>query len=125
MADFLDAKRKEIDERLKELRPLVEEYQRLEAASAALAGVETAPDGRRGGRRRRSGGSNGTGRRGRRRGSGQRSQQALELVTARPGISVAELAEQMGIAPNYLYRVLPALQQEGKLTKQGRGWYPA
>jgi hypothetical protein len=30
MADFLDEKRREIDARLKELRPLVEEYNRLE-----------------------------------------------------------------------------------------------
>ena len=39
MADFLDEKRKEIDARLKELRPLVDEYNRLEKAAAALAGV--------------------------------------------------------------------------------------
>ena len=39
MTDFLDAKRKEIDDRLKELRPLVDEYPRLEKAAAALAGV--------------------------------------------------------------------------------------
>ena len=35
MADFLDEKRKEIQTRLKELKPLVEEYQRLEAAERA------------------------------------------------------------------------------------------
>ena len=39
MADFLDEKRKEIDSRLRELRPLVDEYNRLEKAAAALAGV--------------------------------------------------------------------------------------
>ena len=39
MADFLDEKRKEIDARLRELRPLVDEYQRLEKAAAALSGV--------------------------------------------------------------------------------------
>ena len=32
MADFLDEKRREIDTRLKELRPLVDEYDRLEKA---------------------------------------------------------------------------------------------
>ena len=35
MADFLDEKRKEIQARLKELKPLVEEYTRLEAAERA------------------------------------------------------------------------------------------
>ena len=40
MTDFLDEKRDEIDGRLAELRPLVEEYNRLLAASAALRGVD-------------------------------------------------------------------------------------
>ena len=42
MADFLDAKVREIEERLQELRPLIEEFHRLEAASAALGGVSAA-----------------------------------------------------------------------------------
>ena len=32
MTDFLDEKKREINARLKELRPLVDEYHRLEAA---------------------------------------------------------------------------------------------
>ncbi len=39
MTDFLDEKRREITDRLKELKPLVDEYHRLEAAASALAGV--------------------------------------------------------------------------------------
>jgi hypothetical protein len=31
----------------------------------------------------------------------------------------------MGISPNYLYRVLPRLEKEAKVTKQGRGYHPA
>jgi hypothetical protein len=128
MADFLDEKRKEIQARLKELKPLVEEYTRLEAAERALSGVgnngtpptssAAAPA-----RRRRSGGSSGGGRRGRPRGSGTRAVQALELVKARPGITIPELAEAMGIKQNYLYRVMPTLAEEGKVTKSGRGWH--
>jgi hypothetical protein len=30
----------------------------------------------------------------------------------------------MGISPNYLYRVLPGLAKQGKIRKDGRGWYP-
>ena len=41
MPDFLEEKRKEISARLKELRPLVDEYHRLEAAERALSGVGT------------------------------------------------------------------------------------
>jgi hypothetical protein len=131
MADFLDEKRKEIQARLKELKPLVEEYTRLEAAERALSGVGTNGASSRtpttaaapAARRRRSGGSSGSGRRGRPRGSGTRAVQALELVKARPGITIPELAEAMGIKQNYLYRVMPSLAEEGKVTKSGRGWH--
>jgi hypothetical protein len=30
----------------------------------------------------------------------------------------------MGIKQNYLYRVLPGLQKENKVSKLGRGWHP-
>jgi sugar-specific transcriptional regulator TrmB len=126
MADFLDEKRKEIQTRLKELKPLVEEYERLEAAERALSGVRATPQraaSSPGGTRRRRSGS-GTGRRGRPRGSGTRATQALELVRAKPGITIPELAEAMGIKQNYLYRVLPGLAQDGLVEKQGRGWHP-
>ena len=134
MTDFLEEKKREINARLKELKPLVDEYHRLEAAAAALDGVGNATTtGARGasggGRRRaasgsRSSGGPGTGRRGRPRGSGTRSKQALELVRARPGISIPEMAEEMGIQQNYLYRVLPGLQKDGLVRKEGRGWHP-
>ena len=128
MADFLDEKRREIDSRLKELRPLVDEYNRLEKAAAALAGVggtsngsSTTPR-----RRRSSSGPARKGRgRGRPRGSGARSKQALELVRARPGITIAELADAMGIKANYLYRVLPSLASDGQVKRRGKGWHPA
>jgi hypothetical protein len=127
--DFLEEKRKEISQRLKELRPLVDEYHRLEAAEQALSGVggtstrarTSAPAPARRTRGRAKG--SGTGRRGRPKGSGTRAIQALELVKARPGITIPELAESMGIKQNYLYRVMPGLAEEGKVTKSGRGWH--
>ena len=130
MADFLDEKRKEIQARLKELKPLVEEYTRLEAAERALSGVGSngasarSSSGAPAAPKRRRSGASGTGRRGRPRGSGTRATQAFELVKARPGITIPELAEAMGIKQNYLYRVLPGLEQEGLVTKEGRGWHP-
>lgn len=114
MADFLDEKRREIEARLKELRPLVEEYSRLEKAAAALAGVGNG--GTRAARRRG---------RGRPRGSGTRAKQALELVRARPGIRISEMADAMGIHANYLYRVMPTLESEGQVVKRDKGWHPA
>ena len=136
MADFLDEKRKEIQARLKELKPLVDEYQRLEAAEQALSGVggsaataarataTAAPASGTRRRRRSSSSGSSNGRRGRPRGSGTRAAQAFDLVKASPGITIPELAEKMGIKQNYLYRVMPTLADEGKVTKSGRGWHP-
>jgi hypothetical protein len=123
MTDFLDEKRKEIDARLRELRPLVEEFNQLEKAAAALAGVGGTQ--RATTRRRRRGTGSGSGRRGRPRGSGNRAKQALQLVQKRPGISISEMAESMGIQPNYLYRVMPTLESEGQVVKRDKGWHPA
>ena len=136
MADFLDEKRSEIGSRLKELKPLVEEYHRLQAAAAALDGVPAhtaAGNGssttRRSTTRAKSAGRSrgtgtGTGRRGRPKGSGTRGAEALALVKSSPGITIPEIAEKMGIKQNYLYRVLPALADDGLVTKDGRGWHP-
>jgi len=131
MADFLDEKRKEIQARLNELKPYVDEYQLLQAADQALSGISNgspsapAASGPRR-QRRSSGGSSGgsgSGRRGRPKGGGTRAAQALDLVRERPGITIPELAEAMGIQQNYLYRVMPSLAEEGKVTKSGRGWH--
>jgi hypothetical protein len=157
VTDFLDEKRQEITSRLKELKPLVDEYSRLEAAAAALAGVggstssstvtaAVATPRRRGpGRPRGSGkakkaatatatvaapkpagkpGRPKKGRAGRRKGSGTRAAEARSFVQGQPGISIPELAAKMGIKQNYLYRVLPGLEQEIMVEKKGRGWYP-
>jgi hypothetical protein len=123
MADFLDEKRKEIDARLRELRPMVEEFNRLEQAAAALAGVGTGDGPARRTTRRRTTAAGG--RRGRPRGSGARAKQALEIVRARPGITISELADAMGIKANYLYRVMPTLESQGHVVKRDRGWHPA
>jgi hypothetical protein len=61
---------------------------------------------------------------GRRKGSGTRAAEALTFVQGQPGITIPELAAKMGIKQNYLYRLLPGLEKEGKLEKKGRGWHP-
>jgi hypothetical protein len=178
--DFLDETRKEITKRLNELKPLVDEFNRLEAAASALAGAvgsaasevasaataavtrrrKKGPGRPRGsstskkgpGRPRGSGArqratatatsapkttskkvgrSPGTGKKvgrpkgkaGRPKGGGKRAIEALSIVQAQPGITIPELAAKMGIKQNYLYKVLPGLEQEGKLQKKGRGWH--
>jgi len=155
VTDFLDEKRQEIAQRLKELKPAVDEYNRLEAAASALQGVggssptatattatATAPRRRGPGRprgsvnrkaasttapakaTRKKAGRPAKRRAGRRKGSGTRAAEALSFVQGQPGITIPELAAKMGIKQNYLYRVLPGLEQEKKVAKQGRGWHP-
>jgi DNA-binding IscR family transcriptional regulator len=46
-------------------------------------------------------------------------------VSENPGITISELAKKMNIKPNYLYRVLPELQKDGKVRKRGKEWHPA
>ncbi len=148
MPDVLSSTSREIERRLAELRPVIAEYERLQAAAAALAGIDRAPATRRRGPGRpkarkarmattsaaakaaaakpaRTAARKTTKRRGRRKGTGGRPAQALELVKGQPGITIPELANKMGISPNYLYRVLPGLQKERKIRKHGKGWQPA
>jgi hypothetical protein len=150
VTDFLDEKRREITNRLTELKPLADEYNRLQAAASALAGVRggggasntaTSSPRRRGpgrprgsvttkarvtapARTKRKPGRPAKRRAGRRKGSGTRAAEASALVKGQPGITIPELADKMGIKQNYLYRVLPGLAQEGRVSKRGRGWYP-
>ena len=131
MADFVDEKRQEMEARLRELRPLVDEFHRLEAAVSALAGVggsavkKTAARATRAATpaRKRAASGGAKGKRGRPKGSGQRGKQALDLVKSRPGITIPEIADAMGIKQNYLYRVMPGLEKDGMVKKQGRGWH--
>lgn len=121
MAGFIDVAVQDIDRRLKELK---EEESRLLAARAALAGGGPSRGPARSraaapaASRRRPGRPRG------RRGGNTRSAQALELVRSRPGITIPEIAAEMKIEPNYLYRVMPKLTSDGLVTREGQGWHP-
>ena len=127
MTDFLEEKRKEIQPRLKELKPLVDEYHRLEAAERALAGVGGDGAGRarrpprRGAARRAA--ARPTAGRGPPEGLRHARAPGARARARAPGITIPELAEAMGIKQNYLYRVMPTLAEEGQVVKSGRGWH--
>jgi len=57
-------------------------------------------------------------RRGRR--GGTRSDQALKLITEKPDLTASQIAGELGIKPNYMYRVLGELEGEKKIKKSGR-----
>ncbi len=117
---------KDIDKRLSELKV---EVSKLEAARAALVGGRRGP-----GRPSSANGASATPRRrtarraGRprgRRGGNTRANQALALVREKPGITIPEIASSLKIEPNYLYRVMPKLVEDGQVTREGQGWHPA
>jgi hypothetical protein len=126
MTDFLTQKRAEIEQRLEELRPLRDEYTRLERAKAALEGAAGGATGRPRGRSTSGSGSrlrSTSSGNGRRRRSGGRAGEALDLVRRNPGITISEMGERLGMRQhNYLYRIMAALQSEGAVEKQGRGF---
>ncbi|MGC9219842.1 MAG: winged helix-turn-helix domain-containing protein [Solirubrobacteraceae bacterium] len=129
MAGFVDAAVQDLDNRLSELK---EEERRLLAARTALVGDVSprtaertaAPAGSRTGRSTRAtvGRRRGPGRPRGRRGGNTRSAQALELVRNNPGITIPEIAAAMKIEPNYLYRVMPKLIEDGLVRRDGQGW---
>jgi hypothetical protein len=130
LADFVDSTVKDIDSRISELKA---EVTKLEAARSALVGGRRSP-----GRpssasatasasttpRRRSAARK-PGRPRGRRGGNTRANQALELVRKSPGVTIPEIATQLKIEPNYLYRVMPKLVSDGQVKRDGQGWHPA
>jgi DNA-binding IclR family transcriptional regulator len=118
--NVLDEARELVEKRLADLD---EERKRLERALAELGGKVTS---RRPGRPRGSKATTAapTKKRRRRRG-GTRADQAVALIEKEPGISASDVATQMKIKPNYLYRVLGDLEKEGRVKKDGRKYYPA
>jgi len=112
MADTADRILTDLRRRRDELRPLVTELERIEAAIDALERANT---------------SNGSGaapapkrRRGRpRKGDPNRTDQFLALVRE-GGTSISAAAQELGIGPNYLYRIANTLQSEGTIRKEGR-----
>jgi DNA-binding IclR family transcriptional regulator len=116
----LDEARDLVKRRLAELD---DERRRLERALAEL-GEKAAGTARRRPGRPRGSGKRRKGTAKRRRRSGTRADQAVKLVEQSPGISASEIAKQMKIKPNYLYRVLGDLEKEGRVKKKGRQYRP-
>jgi hypothetical protein len=119
MTDTADRILDDLRRRRDELRPLIDELQRIEAAIDALERLDRgvgngAPMAPRTGRRR-----------GRpRKGEPNRSDQFLALVQD-GGTTIPAAAQKLGIGPNYLYRIAGTLESEGTIRKEGREYVMA
>jgi hypothetical protein len=112
--------------RMNELRPLVDEYRELEQVAQRLgvtpgadrASGTSAPRRRTPRRARTGAGANAAGR------TNGRRDQLLEMVKARPGITVREVGTELGVDPTSLYRIVHRLERDGALRKRGRELLP-
>ena len=116
-----DKERRAIEERLSELRPLLEEYRCLKDVMAALGPVEESRAGvsSSGKRASRPGGPSGSGAHA---AAGDIVARVLSVVQAHPGITIPELTTKLNPKPKAVYRILQELKREGKVAKRGRGW---
>ena len=114
-SNAVDKARKLLEQRRDELRA---ELNQIESALSGLGGSRRGP-----GRPRGSGSSRPAGGRRRRRRGGTRAEHALTFIEANPGATAAEIATAMGIKPNYVYRVMAELEKDGRVRKDGKGYY--
>jgi ribosomal protein S25 len=137
--------RSQVEKRLRELKPFVEEHEQLNNLIGRLSGSGSTPTRKRRGRppgsknrpkaktastaRRSTARKSSTTRRKTttrsRRGANTRAAEAQAMVKANPGITISDMAKRMGIKQNYLYRVMPTLAKEKKVKRVGKGWHPA
>jgi Winged helix-turn-helix DNA-binding len=146
--DDLRAMEKRVVTRLRELRPLVDEYDELRRVADRLGfdvgGTNASAKARRGtaakakpprrskrspakpARRSRPaaarGRSSSRSRPGGTRATGlERRARVLQLIEDQPGITVPDIAKDIGVDPPPLYRVVRKLQAEGVVSKEGKG----
>lgn len=123
MADLVAQIQRDIEKRLKELRPLIDEKEQLEAVLAALNGesvangVASAPRARtRSAAPARAPYAGGKSRRAPR---GANREAILKIVGERPGISAAEVAEITNIAKPTVHTTISQLKRKGILEPEG------
>lgn len=119
MADTLEQARELLEARLRELR---DEEKQLSKALKQLSGGAGRKDGGAGrkdgkavrhkARRRRPG----------RAARGQRREQLLSVIKAKPGAPVSEIAGQMGISPGQAYGLVSKARADKLIVKKGKGF---
>jgi hypothetical protein len=113
-ADLLDTIRSQIDARLAELRPLVDEAASLEAALAALERSDGATAPAR--PRRRGSSATSAGRGARRR--GETRERLIDYVRANPGSTAGDVATALGLNRNSVATRLAQLPSRGNCSRR-------
>jgi DNA-binding transcriptional ArsR family regulator len=126
MADLVGQIQRDIEKRLQELRPLIEEKERLEAVLAALtngsaAAVASAPPRVRATTTRPAARAPYAAGKGRRAPRGANRDAILQVVRERPGVSAAEVAEITKIAKPTVHTTISQLKRKGILEPEGSG----
>jgi hypothetical protein len=127
MVDLVDEMVRGIRARLNELAPAVAEYERLQAADAALDGSGGQSSERSAARaaarpRRRTGARGGravraSGRSAPRAKRGQNKAAVFGVIAERPGVTVSEIAEVTGIAKPLVYNATRAGVERGEFER--------
>ena len=103
MAQSLDEVKRQLRDRLQELRPLVEEYRQLERAAEALGAADVAPAAPAAAKRRApKQASRGDAKRAPR---GENKRAVFQVIADRPGVSVGEIAQVTKIGNPLVYGV--------------------
>ena len=120
MADLLDSIRKDINARLAELRPLVQEATQLQRALDALDGAQSPTTGntRAGTSRARSAAPRPRSATAR----GQARELIIEYVKAHPGSTAGDVATALELKRNSTSTRMTQLAKAGALTKDKRGY---
>jgi len=139
VVDELTQLEEHVQRRMRELKPLVDEYSELEVVAKRLgispAAQDSAPRRRskRGGTTASRSASKATSKSSRTRRAtaratrptraraGKRRDDVLAAVKRRPGVTIREVGEELGVDPTSLYRVVHGLQSDGLVRKDGRG----
>jgi DNA-binding transcriptional ArsR family regulator len=124
MADLVEQIQRDIEQRLAELRPLIQEKEQLEAVLAALSGDFNGNGSSRVAPRRAARASAGArapyaGGKPRRAPRGANREAILAVVAERPGVSAAEVAEITNIAKPTVHTTISQLKRKGILEPEG------
>lgn len=124
MADLVGQIQRDIEKRLQELRPLLEEKERLEAVLAALTnghGTPVAAPARSRAASPAAARAPYAAGKGRRAPRGANREAILKVVGERPGISAAEVAAVTRIAKPTVHTTISQLKRKGILEPEGSG----